>query len=1044
MTGSSSLVDRVLARLTQQRQDWIATYRRQVSAKLTFAEASSDAAYLADLGISHVYASPIFKARPGSEHGYDVCDHSVINPEVGSPEEFNSYCEELHRHGLGLIIDLVPNHMAATPDNPWWNDVLENGPNSPYAGYFDIDWHPVKDELANKVMLPKLGDPYGAVLERGELRIEFDEGAFFIRYFETRFPLGPKSILPLLLFRLDKIEGELGTESPALLEYQSILTSLEYLPSQTDISLRDTIERQREKEVIKRRLRDLSAASPEITAHIESNLASFNGEPGNPASFDRLDAILNAQAYRLANWRAASDEINYRRFFDVNDLAALSMEQPAVFHAAHALVGRLLALGQVNGLRIDHIDGLFSPKEYLERLQWLYLAETAKLLYDSDGPDEHNNWPMIASDTLRECCRRLELRCPSRADLVAVLGAGVGTEYRDESPTTESRAAEYPLYVVVEKILGPDEPLPDDWPTEGTSGYDFLNALNGVFIDARGLADLRRQFVRVTGDRREFELVAEEGKSLVLRVAMASELQMLAHRLNRISEQHRLTRDLTLNSLRFALREILICFPVYRTYPRPGGVSDRDRRVIHRAIRQARRRNPAVDPHVFDFIQQVLLLQHPAGLSEAEIRDREFFAGRFQQVTSPVMAKGVEDTAFYVYLPLASANEVGGHPSDAPFSVDDFHDENLTRQQRTPRAMLCTSTHDTKRSEDVRARINVLTEVPRLWRDAVSRWLTKNRKLRRKIDEGVSPSRTDEWLLYQTLIGTWPLESIDGPLPDDYVERLIAYCTKAARESKQQTSWIHPHADYEDGLQQFVRSLLDPAASAEFLADIRQILKTIIRPGLATAAAQVVLKTLSPGVPDFYQGQELWDFSLVDPDNRRPVDMPLRARLLEESRRQYTKAPAEFVDGLFEDPANPALKLFMTFRSLEIRREYATLLQYGKYQPLKVAGPAADHVIAFAWLPTDQNVTANDALIVVAGRMWLKLWQAQNAGAEMTEWPPQGVWHDTSVILDGLPTERPLVNLLTHKSLGTPGHVLPVDLLLGSSPVAVLSNRPAD
>ncbi|MBX3447962.1 MAG: malto-oligosyltrehalose synthase [Planctomycetaceae bacterium] len=1044
MTENSSLVDRVLDRLREQRQDWIATYRRQVSVKLPFEAASADAAYLADLGISHVYASPIFKARPGSEHGYDVCDHSQINPELGSTEDFDAYCEELHQHGLGLIIDLVPNHMAATPENPWWNDVLENGPNSPYAGYFDIDWHPVKDELANKVMLPKLGDPYGAVLERGELQIEFDEGAFYVRYFETRFPLGPKSILPLLLFRLDKIEAELGADSPALLEYQSILTSLEYLPAQTDISLRDTIERQREKEVIKRRLRDLSAASPEVAAHIASNLSSFNGEPGNPASFDRLDAILNAQAYRLANWRAASDEINYRRFFDVNDLAALSMEQPAVFHAAHALVGRLLALGQVNGLRIDHIDGLFSPKEYLERLQWLYLAETARLLCEADGPDALANWPAIASETLRECCRRLELRSPSRADLVAILGASVGTEYRDESPTTESRSAEYPLYVVVEKILGPDEPLPDDWPTEGTSGYDFLNALNGAFIDARGLADLRRQFARVTGDRREFELTAEDGKSLVLRVAMASELQMLAHRLNRISEQHRRTRDLTLNSLRFALREILICFPVYRTYPRPGGVSDRDRRVIHRAIRQARRRNPAVDPHVFDFIQQVLLLQHPAGLSEAEIRDREFFAGRFQQVTSPVMAKGVEDTAFYVYLPLASANEVGSYPSDAAFSVADFHDENMTRRQRMPRAMSCTSTHDTKRSEDVRARINVLTEVPRLWRDAVSRWLAKNRKLRRKIDEGVSPSRTDEWLLYQTLIGTWPLESLDGPLPDDYVERLIAYCTKAARESKQQTSWIHPHADYEDGLQQFVRSLLDPGVSAGFLADIRQILKTIIRPGLATAAAQVVLKTLSPGVPDFYQGQELWDFSLVDPDNRRRVDMTHRARLLDETRNQYAAAPAEFVERLFQEPASPELKLFMTFRSLEIRREYADLLQTGRYQPLAVAGPAADHVIAFVWLPTDRTASPDDVLVVVAGRLWLKLWQTRGDAAESGQWPPRGVWHETSLVVDGLPTARPLVNLLTRESLEGSGQTLPVELLLGNCPVAVLGNAHAD
>jgi (1->4)-alpha-D-glucan 1-alpha-D-glucosylmutase len=645
-----------------------ATYRLQMHAEFDFDRAAAIVPYLRQLGVTHVYSSPIFQARPGSEHGYDVCDHEQIDRGLGGSEGFARLTAALAEAGLALLLDVVPNHMSTDTANPWWNDLLENGPNSPYARYFDIDWRPIKAELQNKVLLPLLGKQYGDVLEAGELRIEHHDGGFTLRYFDNVLPLGPTTAIPLLTARREVLETALADDRDALNEYQSIITALEHLPPQTATWPEAVAERQREKEVIKRRLRDLEASSPIVAQFVARNVEICNGTPGDVASFDQLDAIISAQAYRLSYWRAASDEINYRRFFDINALAAVCMELPEVFHRTHRLLFELLARGDVSGLRIDHIDGLFAPEQYLWRLQWAFLA-----VQGESAPRPRQ------IELLSEACTRLKFPLPTESDLLAIFGPepltpaptaaeeqatknGAASESADESaaavkaeictaPSLDLGDHYLPLYVAVEKILGPHEPLPPTWPVAGTTGYDFMHEIGGLFLDAEGWKSIVQFYRRAIGETREFDEVVRDSKRLILRSAMASELQMLAHQLNRISEQHRHTRDFTLNMLRYALREILMCFPVYRVYPSPRGIAERDRHFVNLAVALAKRRNPDTDWGVFDFVRDVLLMNHPEGLAEEQIRRREEFAGRFQQVTSPVMGKGFEDTAFYIYCP---------------------------------------------------------------------------------------------------------------------------------------------------------------------------------------------------------------------------------------------------------------------------------------------------------------------------------------------------------------------------------------------------------
>ncbi|MCC6127547.1 MAG: malto-oligosyltrehalose synthase [Pirellulales bacterium] len=1063
-----------------------ATYRLQFApGTMTFGAAAALAPYLDALGASHLYGSPCLKSREGSS-GYAIVDYGELNPALGGPQAYRTLVDELRRRGMGQILDLVPNHMSAVAgENRWWCDVLENGPSSPYAPYFDIDWSPVNEALEGKVLLPMLGDQYGKVLDAGDLKLEYREGSFYIRYYEMRLPLDPKSYRQILSLGMEEFRAALPADSEDLRELESIATALEHLPERTDASPAAIAERQREKEVAKDRLGKLTARSPEIAEFILRNVERFNGGPDDPRGLDRLDALLDAQAYRLCHWKAAADEINYRRFFDINELAAVCMEDPKVFEESHRAIFELLARGDADGLRIDHIDGLFDPQEYLNRLQLAYLRclgrEAFRQMKDSapqaptegspagaaewPGPEARTGmpdgvplatslpagddsaspplapeWKDLEPSFVREIGNRFNLEIPlndlcfpAPAETVEIVVAGVDKSEKNVRP---------PLFAVVEKILGPEEPLPNAWLAAGTTGYEFANAVSGLFIDPAGFAELQKIYQRFIDDETIFREVAYQSKSLILRVAMSSDLQLLAHRLNRLSERHRHYRDFTLNELRTALREVIACFPVYRTYIRQGEVSEQDRQFICRAAAQAKRRNPARNPALFDFIRDVLLLEAPPDLSAAGIAERALFVGRFQQAASPVMAKGIEDTAFYRYCPLVSRCEVGGDPTRGATLPEEFHRQNLVRLSQWPQSLVCTSTHDTKRGEDARARIDVLSEIPAAWRAAINRWTRLNRRHRREVDGRPAPCRNDEYLFYQNLVGIWPPEPPDAETQRTLIERMQQYMEKATREAKQHTSWINPVAEYDAAVREFAAAALADHPKNRFLAEFRGFHEQIVGWGLHNALAQLALKLASPGVPDIYQGQELWDFSLVDPDNRRPVDFTLRQSLL--ARLEEAVGPDEnsllsLARELAANPRDPRAKLFVTWRMLQFRRRHADLFRHGEYIPLSVEGAASKHFLAFArrWVPSGED--RPQIALVAAPRLIAQLMKSATDIPPAA--PPLGpaIWRDTRLNVNEL-GEVSLVNLFTGQFCATNEARLSAAEIFADFPVAVLVN----
>jgi (1->4)-alpha-D-glucan 1-alpha-D-glucosylmutase len=899
----------------------VSTYRLQFRREFSFADAQRLVDYFEALGVSHLYASPVFKARPGSPHGYDVLDHSEVNPELGGEQGLTDLSRALAPHGMGLVLDLVPNHMCvASADNRWWADVLENGPASSFARYFDIDWSPPKEDLRDKVLLPILGDQYGRVLEKGEIRVERDGGTFFARYLERTLPLAPKSWTVILDPVRVGLEAGLAGDHPERVELESILTAISHLPTRSERNPEKVQERQREKEVIKRRLAALLDSSAAVREAVRASLDDLNGRPGDPRSFDRLEALLADQAYRLSHWQVATDEINYRRFFDINELAALRVEEPEVFEALHALPLRLAAEGIVSGFRIDHVDGLLDPADYLRRL-----------------PDD--------------------------------------------------------VYVVVEKVLVDDERLRPGWAGQGTTGYDYLNAAGALLVDPAGRSALVQSYSAFTGRPERFFDVVYECKKLVLEVALSAELTVLARRLDRISEQHRYSRDFTLSTQQEALAEYVACFPAYRSYVTGEGdqVSPEDRRLILTALRLARRRNPAMSASLFDFLGSVLLLDHPFGLGEPEREERRDFVRRLQQLTGPVMAKGLEDTASYRYYPLASLNEVGGQAEPRGNAVERFHAQNAERRRLHPLAMTATSTHDTKRDEDVRARISVLSEAPGAWQAALARWSGINRPLKMIEEEAESPDANDEYLFYQTLVGTWPPERGGPPVPAELVERLQGYMRKAIREAKVNTSWVNPNQPYERAVAEFVERVLDPAHP--FLADFLGFLAPLLDAGLLNAVAQVVLKIASPGVPDFYQGTELPEFRLVDPDNRQPLDYGRRIAVLQGLCTE-AQEDARALAGRLLAGRDGRLKLWVTSALLRHRRSHPALYLEGDYLALEPRGEQGSSVVAFA------RVHQRHALVVAAGRFFTRLKSPALGEAAWGETrlalPPGfgGPWHD--------------------------------------------------
>ncbi|MGE0542223.1 MAG: malto-oligosyltrehalose synthase [Dehalococcoidia bacterium] len=909
-----------------QRRIPVATYRLQFNSGFTFHDARKVVPYLFDLGISDVYASPYFRARADSTHGYDIADHNSLNPAIGTEADYEAFVQAIREREMGQVLDFVPNHMGIGESaNAWWMDVLENGQASLYADFFDIDWRPLKEELRSKVLLPILGDQYGVVLENGELTLRYADGSFTVHYYDHRLPIAPKSAIVILQRALPAVVDKLGPEHEHALELQSITTGLNYLPAPVQTSRDRRRERAREKEILRRRLAALCTSSPEVRTSLDDAVASYNGTSGDPSSFDSLDELLEAQPYRLSYWRTAGEEINYRRFFDINDLAAIRVENSAVFEESHRLLFRLLREGAVTGLRLDHPDGLWDPVGYVARLQQRYLMEQL--------PDD------------------VAVRLAAAEQYDAALA---GDPHSDRAR---------PLYILVEKILSGRERLPARWPVDGTTGYEFANAVTGVFVDRANRRAFDQIYDSFTRTDIEYRDLMYEQKRLIMRTALAGELNVLAYQLNSITEMSRRHRDFTLNGLRTALREVIACFPVYRTYMTgEGSIDPHDRAAIDSAIARARRLNPTIEPTILSFIRDVLLFQHESDRERNPDLLRNFVM-KFQQVTGPVMAKGVEDTAFYIFNRLVSLNEVGGEPEHFGTTVPAFHKLNAERAERWPHAMNATSTHDTKRSEDVRARINVLSELPSEWSAALEQWRTLNRPKKAILEDRVAPDRNEEYLFYQTLLGAWPLEPMDGDAYRVFRERIAAYMLKAIKESKVNTSWINPNADYDEAVQAFVHAVLGRTPDNAFVRSLRPLLAIVARFGAYYSLGQTLLKITAPGVPDIYQGTELWDFSLVDPDNRRPVDYRLRSRGLRQLMRRIESAGddlAPLCRRLLASWQDGRIKLFVTHRALCFRREHAALFRNGDYLPLSTNGDHAEHVVAFA-----RRLDAEAALVIV-------------------------------------------------------------------------------
>jgi (1->4)-alpha-D-glucan 1-alpha-D-glucosylmutase len=897
----------------------VSTYRLQFNSRFTFRDARAIVDYLNALGVSDAYASSYLKAVPGSPHGYDVVDPTCLNPDIGTDEDYWAWVEALRGRGMGHILDIVPNHMGiAKSANPWWLDVLENGPSSRFARFFDIEWNPVKDELADKVLIPILGDQYGDALERQELHLAFRDGRFVVTHYDDVLPIAPDTYGRILSEALDAwVAAHPGDAAD---ELEVVLAAADKLPPRSTRDPNQIALRARDKEVVKRRFAALAASSEEVRALIDDCVAQFNGVAGQPRSFDRLDRLLNEQSYRLAHWRVASEEINYRRFFDVNQLAALRMEDPEVFDEVHRFAFDLVRRGGPSGLRIDHVDGLYSPGEYLRRLQQ-NLSTTV---------DDEDIKP---------------------AGQPAVTSA---------SPVAAS------FYIVVEKILGADERLPADWPVAGTTGYEFAALVNNLFVDGRNEAALDaiyQRFVRDRRDRPSFAELAYRSKKQVLHETMSGDINSLGHQLNRFSERHRHFRDFTLYSLISTLKEVIACFPVYRTYVSPGQpISAHDRRYVTEAVSCAKHRSPAVTSLVFDFVKKLLL--HETTLNTPDQSDDlAKFTGKFQQLTSPVAAKGIEDTALYVYNRLLSLNEVGGDPTRFGLAPAIVHERLAERHQRWPLALSATATHDTKRGEDMRARLNVLSELPGAWKMAVTKWRALNRRFKTDVKGTLAPGGNEEYFLYQTLVCAWPFDADGDDAIARFRDRISEYMTKALREAKVHTSWLSPDEEYEKAVTRFVAAILDRGRSAPFLDSCRALRSHVAELGIYNGLAQVLIKITAPGVPDFYQGTEFWDLNLVDPDNRRPVDYEKRREALTAFRGCATALP-QLASQLLEHRADGRVKLFVTTRALTTRTERRGVYERGEYVPLTASGSLRDHVFAFArCLGSDVAITCVPRLL---------------------------------------------------------------------------------
>ncbi len=882
-----------------------ATYRFQFTPSFKFQDVQNILDYLHDLGISSIYASPIFKARSGSQHGYDVVNPNVLNPELGSEAEFEKLVKEAKSRNLGWLQDIVPNHMAFDSSNHMLMDILEHGSNSQYFEFFDFTWEHSYSNMKEKILAPFLGEFYATCLEKGDLKLKYEQSGLSIHYYDHRFPIRLNSYLRVFAHNLETLRNEISHSHPDFVKLLGVFYAIKNISTDQIMD-----ERYSQVAFIKTMLWELYSSNETIHTFVDDNITYFNGTPGDAASYNAMDELLSEQFYRLAFWKVGTEEINYRRFFNINELISVRVESERVFLKTHELLKQLVAENKITGLRVDHVDGLYDPTQYLKRLR--------------------RNFP--------------------------------------------------DAYLLVEKILD-FEKCPEFWPIEGTTGYEFLNKLNGVFCNRENQYKMQKIYERLTKSYQSFPDLVHDKKQLIVGKHMAGDVDNLAQILAQISNQTRYGSDFTLYGLRRALVEVLAWFPVYRTYITRSEFREMDRTIIEDTLTKCKNRMPDF-VHEFHFIRKILLMEYNPPLGESDKELWLHFIMRFQQLTGPLMAKGFEDTVLYNYFQFISQNEVGGNPETFGTSHIEFHYFNKNRQAEWPNALSSTATHDTKRGEDTRARINVLSELPEEWANQVRMWRKVNKKHKTRTLDATYPDNNDEYFLYQTLIGTFPAW---GKNDETYRERIKQYIIKAVREAKIHTAWLEPDSEYENAFLKFVDRVLDPTRENVFLKEFVPFQHKVAFYGWFNSLSQVLLKMTSPGVPDFYQGNELWDFSLVDPDNRRPVDYDKRKRLLAHLKKRAAKDKKALVQELLKDTEG-ASKIYIIHQTLQLRNQHPELYEKGAYIPLEVDGMYKNHVIAFARQWQDSWA------ITVVPRFLTSL-------IDVGELPTGDIWEDTRIVL---------------------------------------------
>jgi (1->4)-alpha-D-glucan 1-alpha-D-glucosylmutase len=923
----------------------LATYRIQFNPNFTFDHCKQILSYLQQLGISDIYASPIFQARQGSMHGYDVVDPNQINQELGGEESFLELAKEREARDMGWLQDIVPNHMAYDGQNSMLMDVLESGQDSGYYHYFDVNWNHVYENIQGRILAPFLGEFYDVCLERGDIQLHYEESGLSIRYYDLHLPLNINTYSTVFTYNLNKLKRRMRRD-PNYMRLLAVLYSLRSIPSKEDL-----LERRDQISFAKELLWELYQ-TPDIRQYIDEAISTFNGKPGDSASFDLMDDLLNQQYFHLTFWKVGAEEINYRRFFTINELIAVRMQDKEVFQQHHSLTLKFLEDKHFTGVRIDHIDGILDPVEYLHRL-------------------------------------------------------------REKSPDA---------YIVIEKILESHEQLPDEWPIQGTSGYDFLNKLNGLFCLTENGDSFTQIYNKFIGTRHSYTEIVDSKKRLILDTNLSGDVDNLAYAFKQIASRHRYANDLTFSSMRKALVEVLAAFPVYRIYVEDSSLSEYEQAYIHQALELARENAPIL-LNEFKFIEKVLLLDYADFLSAEERKPWIDFTQRLQQLSSALMAKGVEDTAFYVYNRLLALNEVGGDPGTFGTTLAEFHQYNQHRAATWPSAINATATHDTKRGEDTRARLQVLSELPEEWQHGLEEWHQANSQWKRNRKRSELPNRNDEYFIYQTLLGSYPFYDYEYT---QFVDRVKAYVVKAVREAKVHTAWLRPDSEYEEAAEHFVERILERSENNEFLKSFIPFQQKIQHYGIFNSLSQLAIKLTAPGAPDIYQGTELWDLSMVDPDNRRPVDYQQRLHFLTDMNKKLEQDPLHLLTELLSDRRDGRIKLFLMAQTLKQRHLYPELFLEGSYLPLDVLGPKSEHIVAFA-----RQYQKQFFLVVVPRFLTAVIPEDQDPFGEE-------VWQDTQV---QLPPESgsSWQDVLTQQSFkATKQKMLPVAKILQHFPVGLL------